>query len=54
MDVTCTTTSLKIQNLLEMLDFLLKFLNVSVISCIHLVRLDLNHDLLCSISKFQS
>lgn len=50
-DVARTPASLKIQDLLEVLHFLLKFLDVEIVSCAHLVSHDLDHDLLGPVCK---
>lgn len=53
MNVAGAATALEIQYLLQMLDFLLQFLNVGIIRSVHLVGLDFYHDLLGTVCKLE-
>lgn len=51
MDVACTSASFQVQNLFEVLHFFLKFLDVEIIRCAHLICHDLDHDLFGPVCK---
>lgn len=53
MDVICTTASLKVKDLFEMLYFFLKLLYVRIIRCAHFISLYFYHDLFSTIGKLE-
>ena len=54
MNIEDTSLSIKIKNILEMLDFFLELHHQGIICCANRISLDLYHNLLGSVSKFES